>query len=377
MRFGIQRVIATARLGVARVLRGPRCETVSVADFARNHPKRWHQAHPVQQIAAAAPHRWGETTAPFPDVDAPYSPLGLIDISGGGSVVSWIGTAVAPDHRMLRETGWYDQRPNPEKIPRRRYPTKHVTGQCLSIATDYTHDNYGHFLLDSLSRLGLAQAAGFAPGTFDRIITAPLPGGIPPWLLQAAGVEQKQLLFTQMRQRITADRLFVTTFPGRPTDFPPSTARYLRSLLPADIGPRRRRLFVRRFGLRELTNEAELLEIAARYGFEAYDYRTATDSPRDFAEGRIVVGAHGATLANLAFCAPGTQFFEIVPSDHVEPYYMTIARAAGLPYHYMLGRSSVERAVRTYIPGKSPVHVDPVIFEAALRHLVEKDGETL
>lgn len=304
----------------------------------------------------------------------PHPPLGLIDLSGGGSIVGLAGAAVSHDSRLLRDVSWFDLRKLPERTPRSRYPTEHLGGTCLSIAADCAHDNYGHFLLDALPRLGLAQAAGRDAATFDRLVCAPLPQGIPAWLLERAGLHPDRMVVARLNRRITAERLFATTFPGRPRDYPGSTVRYLRSLLPAGGKPPGRRLFVRRFGKRAIVNENELLEIAARHGFEPYDFRTSASPPHDFAEARIVAGAHSATLANIAFCAPDMRLFEIVPSDHIEPYYMTLARAAGLEYHYMVGASETQRPVGSLGPSHSPVRVDPAVFQMALQALVELDG---
>ena len=131
-----------------------------------------------------------------------------------------------------------------------------------------------------------------------------------------------------------------------------------------------RKVYVPRVGPRKVSNEAELMPILQSFGFEIYDFRAVADEVRYFAEAAVVVGAHGAGLTNLAFCQAGTKVLELIPSDHVWPYFYTIAEAADADYSYIVGQSLGSRAPGTFGPSPFDFVVDPTVFQAALHEML-------
>ncbi|HEY0181864.1 MAG TPA: glycosyltransferase family 61 protein, partial [Rhodopila sp.] len=50
-------------------------------------------------------------------------------------------------------------------------------------------------------------------------------------------------------------------------------------------------------------------------------------------DARLIVGAHGAGLANIAFSRPGTVLYELFPSfAAARPYYNILAQGRGVHY---------------------------------------------
>jgi capsular polysaccharide biosynthesis protein len=47
---------------------------------------------------------------------------------------------------------------------------------------------------------------------------------------------------------------------------------------------------------------------------------------------RIVIGAHGAALANIIFCKPNTRIVEIIPSNHPNRQTERISKILNLKY---------------------------------------------
>jgi capsular polysaccharide biosynthesis protein len=78
----------------------------------------------------------------------------------------------------------------------------------------------------------------------------------------------------------------------------------------------------------------------------------------------MIVGAHGAGLANLVFCRPGTRVVEIVPTDNAYPFYFSLAVGAGLDYRYLVARSVQERGAEAF--GPSPFHFNVRLDELAI-----------
>jgi len=82
-----------------------------------------------------------------------------------------------------------------------------------------------------------------------------------------------------------------------------------------------RRLYVGRGegSRRRLTNEAQLTEHAARYGFENVNMhgRTVANQARLFAEAAFIIAPHGAALANILFATPAARVLELLPARPV------------------------------------------------------------
>jgi capsular polysaccharide biosynthesis protein len=47
---------------------------------------------------------------------------------------------------------------------------------------------------------------------------------------------------------------------------------------------------------------------------------------------RVVIGPHGAGLANVAFCSPGTVLYELLPDHYINPCVNQLAQLRGLHY---------------------------------------------
>jgi hypothetical protein len=104
--------------------------------------------------------------------------------------------------------------------------------------------------------------------------------------------------------------------------------------------PAGRRLFVPRATFaRAPTGETELGNLLAReHGFRIFrsEGMVWLDQIREFSEADIVIGVHGAALANLSFCAPGTRVIEIMPLTRVVVCFANLARILRLRYRSVL-----------------------------------------
>lgn len=105
---------------------------------------------------------------------------------------------------------------------------------------------------------------------------------------------------------------------------------------PADIKPLDL-LYVSRGDARErrIVNEAELIKALEKLGFKSITGGALTfeDQVRQFAQARIIFGAHGAGLANMAFAPRGTPVVELFPETVVGRWmYRVMAHAKSHPY---------------------------------------------
>jgi hypothetical protein len=97
------------------------------------------------------------------------------------------------------------------------------------------------------------------------------------------------------------------------------------------------RLYVARLDSRNrvMKNEAEVSHFLESRGFVTFvpGYYSLRDKIGLFKSARVVAGAHGAGLANLAFCVPGTKVLELVQSNYTNVCMNRIAQGRGLAYH--------------------------------------------
>jgi hypothetical protein len=348
----------------ARRLFGAPRGTVTLDEFIQSAPERWHQAHPAETPRRVPPRQFGARRADFDLPDGLYPPQGVLELPNG-SIYSPSGWPFTREGVLIPDCTWFGadvQLPSAYARPLR------LQGTCLSLASDFAPGNYGHFVLDVLPRIGIFREAGFELAHVDHVYLPRPPGATARMLLQRLGLRDEICVWADGPRQIHADKLLVTTFPGRRRDYPPSTPRLLRSVLKTHGKPARR-LFITRGGRRKVANEDELLQIAAGFGFARYDFTQVQNEPETFAEAAMVIGPHDSGLANVAFCSLGTKVLELVPSDHVHPYYYTLSCAAELDYAYIVGRSEIERPKGSWGPSQADFRVDPDEFTRALAAL--------
>jgi capsular polysaccharide biosynthesis protein len=101
---------------------------------------------------------------------------------------------------------------------------------------------------------------------------------------------------------------------------------------------RRRRLYIKRAAARSIDQPAAVEAFLIRKDFEpvSLDHMPIEERIRLFQEADIVVGAHGAELANLLFSPPGTKVIELMPNDQFRPAVWSMANKLG-HVHALLG----------------------------------------
>ena len=204
-------------------------------------------------------------------------------------------------------------------------------------------NNYYHTLVDNLPRL----YALHQPELSARAVTLLVPGELQPWeayflpLVMPPGVSIRLV----PHRTLFAPRVYLlSTFLSRQmAGYLPR--RYLEFFL-GRVLPKRRRVPTRRILIsrrnapvgRRMLNEAQVSAALARKGFETYALETMplADQIELFYDARIVVGAHGAGLANLLF-ADRAGVVELHPTQRVYPHYYLLCTGMGHRYRYLCG----------------------------------------
>jgi capsular polysaccharide biosynthesis protein len=334
------------------------------------HPDTWRTAVEAEVLARSAPIRFGSRDAGFGEsVDNAMPELGVLGLSNA-RILGPDGWLVTEDGSLLHESTWYGSSfsRHPRSIAYGRVLP--LSGTCLSLASDFAGGNYGHFLLDCLGRLALFQKSGLSFEDVDYVYLPKPASETAAKLVCKLGIPMHKCVWAGEGD-VQADLVIGTSFPGLRRNYAPWLTDFFRAQVATSPLRHHRRVYVPRKGQRKVTNEEELMPIVKKFGFKIYDFDDVEDEAAFFSECSIVVGPHGAGLTNLVFCSPGTKVLELIPSDHVHPYYYTIATSAGAEYFYIVGQSKGTRPQGTFGPSPFDFEVAPDIFEHALEAICQ------
>lgn len=236
--------------------------------------------------------------------------------------------------------------------------------------------NYSLWCLDALPQLAVAQrhfpqAQVLVPGLGQALYMAPslelfgLAGSVPQALPDGTyAVEALHILNASLHQASRKAMQFGNRAYGQ----------NLLELLPPPRARRERRLFVDRPPpqRRTVINRPALLGLLAQHGFEPVD-PGALPVPEQaalFAEASHVVGLHGAALANLIHCAPGTPVLEIHSPDHATATFAIAALVRGCPYAAFVGESAAKGGNLWAHPQDVDFAVDTARLDGAIREML-------
>jgi capsular polysaccharide biosynthesis protein len=342
--------------------------TLRISEYLEQFPGRWDVTRPPAPLDWVPPRSVGSRTLDYErELHRVSSEFGVLELEGG-RVLGSHGWVIGVNGAVLPELSWYEGPSERIRVPRTLPPALELEGACLSLVSDWSCRNYAHFLLDGLGRLAVFRDAGSSLSDVDHVYCPTPPSPVAGHLLDRLGIPPEKRVWAGREVLVCADRLIVPSRPATGLAYPPWLIRFLRQLvLAAPATPATRRLYVSRRGFgRHAVRERELEALLLERGFEIYDPTTHPNQPEDFAEAAVVVGAHGAGLANLAFCRPGTRVIEIIPTDNAHPFYYSLAVAAELDYGYLVGRSASERPAEAFGPSPYDFAVDLRELAAAL-----------
>jgi capsular polysaccharide biosynthesis protein len=322
--------------------------------------------HPPSPFEWPTPRPLGAEGFEFalPDVSSEYGVLEL----PGGRVFGSHGWVVGADGAVLPELSWYGGPSNRIGLPRPLPEPIRLEGTCLSLVSDWSSSNYAHYLLDGLGRLALFLAAGFSLRDVDHVYCPTPPAPAAHSYPGRLGIPAEKMVLVAPQRLVHADVLLVPSLPSTALTYPSWLATFLRERLVTETAARgERRLYVSRSGFgREAAQERAVETLMREHDFEIYRPSEHDDQPRDFGDAEIVVGPHGAGLANLAFCRPGARVVEIIPTDNAHPFYYSLSVSAGLEYGYLRAQSAVDRPPGTFGPSPYDFRVDLEELEAAI-----------
>ena len=198
--------------------------------------------------------------------------------------------------------------------------------------------NYYHWMTEGLLSLHiLSQAMGPDPTLHIALPKSMLVAAVLEYRgsIRAVGldhypIEEVDSDVMHVREGIWVESDLVRLMPARCLkDFQRSVAvRYAGAR-----GPRNKRLLVaRKRAARAIYNLGEVEACLARYGFETVylEGMSVADQILLFQRAEFVISPHGAALANLIFCEPGTKVIEFMPAADMRPHFWLISEKLNL-----------------------------------------------
>lgn len=340
-------------------------------EYIAAHGGRWHPAFPSTAPARPSPGTAGSRIVELRKLLSTMHPeLGVLEAP---AAYLWgeAGWLFAPCGDGVPEFTWYGADTGRMAFPPSRPSGPKLSGSILALTSDFANINFAHFLLDGLGRQGIFEQSGIRCEEIDYVYLPRLAAPHSARFIEALGLPGKNVIWARPNTYVHADRVLVTSFPGSRRDCATWLPEFWRRRVPLSQDPPFRRLYVTRgAGTRRVANESALFRQLRAHGFEFIDPASECDPARTFSQARVVVGAHGAGLANILFCRPGTRLLELIPTDHVYPHYYTLAAAGGLDYSYLAGESLGRRPKGSWGPSPFDFHIDEEELADALQQVL-------
>ncbi|MDR2745644.1 MAG: glycosyltransferase family 61 protein [Desulfovibrio sp.] len=256
------------------------------------------------------------------------------------------------------------------------------------ISLNGLENNYGHHLIEYLSRYWLLRESGIKP---DYYIMTKTEKFQQQWL-DLLDIDINRIIPSDTRVLIQAKNLIVPSltnnwkpihyrgYEGYAKQWIPSwlITCYREKFLPDFLrkinlrtGGCAKRIYISRGAAerRKILNEDELLPILKRNKFEIciLENLDVKEQINLFIEAEIVAGVHGAGLGNIIFTDKNTKVMEIFSQYYLDYAFRVLATCLGIHYNYIVGQSINTENVH---PQEENFIISPAKFEQAIDMLI-------
>lgn len=218
---------------------------------------------------------------------------------------------------------------SPEKELNSKADIKELKGTYCSLVSSWnTKRNYYHWLFDSLPRLGLLEK-----DDCQILIKGPL-GTYEKETLEMLGCLDRVVVIDSDSVKI--EKFLFASYTSPEIQLDPFACRWLRDqLLDEKVVEPAVKLFVKRgVSERNLLNENDVCEYLSSLGWVILDCSklSVRDQISAFRRASIVMGVHGAALANIVWCQEKVKIIEFFPASRLVSSNENIAKVLGFDY---------------------------------------------
>jgi capsular polysaccharide biosynthesis protein len=213
-----------------------------------------------------------------------------------------------------------------------RLPRRH-RGTALLLGAHGRSDNYYHWVIESLPRWKILQAAKYLD--YDFVLLQSQATRFEDEFLDRLGVPPARRFRCSKNFTHQFERLVVPAMPFPGIEIAPWVCAWVRSLFPAkNSGPEK--IFISRRGAqrRRLINEAALEKQLQALGFVSLQLEQLPIAEQAglFGSAKCVVAAHGAGLTNLIFTPANALLVELFHPENKSRIFANLAAACGHRY---------------------------------------------
>ncbi|MCM3269664.1 glycosyltransferase family 61 protein [Paenibacillus elgii] len=276
---------------------------------------------------------------------------------------------ISPDHKLLWDVSveWAKMPPEHSVFQENKLPPLIRTDKTVALLTHPASKNYYHWLLEAIARFHLLQMTRIE---IDKYIVNHLWLPFQLQTLAACGIPAEKIIQPYDLFHLQARELIVPSYVNLPNSW---SCNYVRNLLLPHMAmqnePGYERIYIRRNSYRRVMNEQEIFSLLEKYGFKSIELELLPldRQIRLFYSAKIIVAPHGAGLANLVFCNPGTSIIELFTPSFMEPHYWLLSRLMHLDYNMIIGN---RENPHHYWSGFDDMSIDPKQLEEVLSWLL-------
>lgn len=219
-----------------------------------------------------------------------------------------------------------------------------IDKSVISISHLWANNNYFHWLMSVMSRIGLL----YETDTFKN-------GEVFIVNSNHHAYEQEGYSLLGIKKTIPCFNMWWKcrnlTIPSPVIDdatISPRGCKFLKETLTKLTGEYKgdkfpKRIYIGRKNGRSVTNQEEVCQYLSVFGFQKIfceDY-SFSDQVRMFSNAEYIVSPHGAGLANIIFCKSETKVLEILSPIYINSCFRRIAAYSNLDYRFMLGDGDI------------------------------------
>jgi capsular polysaccharide biosynthesis protein len=289
-------------------------------------------------VSLAVPFRSGEAS-----LDLQSEPAFIFHLKNIEFWALYGGAVLTRDNQLLADLSpdvWGVE--NHPIFSRLRLPTaRKLTGRTAIAVTPEAPGNYYHWLIDLIPRVGLLGLAQGGFESFERLLINGSRARYELDSLAAAGTPLEKIRYVGARDRFQLQKAIIPSMDQVSRTVAPWKIDMLRELGNSLSGAHRGggRLYVSRRGapVRRVLNEQEFEKLLRAANFMLVELETKSwkEQITAFANAEVILAPHGAALASIAFCKPGTLVAEISSRGGYKDFYLQLAAAARLRYRFI------------------------------------------
>ena len=222
---------------------------------------------------------------------------------------------------------------------------KKINGKVFNLCQGASGNNYFHFMFDIIPKIFLLNSKISLKKIDYFYIANPKEWQIK--ILKNLGITEDKLLSSKKYNHIIADEIYTVDHPWYIKGTIQNSVKEIPSwivlknrdiFLKKNRKNTKKRIFLDRsnssYNHCQISNPNFVNEFIVRNKFKSLKPELSTFKTQInlFNNTSIILGAHGASLANIIFCRPRTKIIELIPADHPNKKCERISKILNLRY---------------------------------------------